>query len=575
MSEEHITVKLSLSLLPDGRCRSRIDDAPTGASRGPGNDFELPLAPPEGYAKFLKDVGSGKRPANDLRELGKQLFRDAFANSVGEALAAARAHSQSRGAFLRVAVSVQSPELIPIPWEFLHDPAGYLLQKPKTHIVRVIDELRQEMAPFRRFTKLLVAVANPAGMARFNPDPHIAKIRGVLETMGVGLIEVFPARHEALLNAIDEEEFDAFYFLGHGQLDPAEGGVVFLEDPDGNPDPLPAPVLAQRLGTARRKVYFAYFNSCDTGTADGESTFSGVAQRILADGQLPAIVAQQAPVKAAESMRVAEAFLGRISRGESPEAALRFARTEAKGIGWGLPVLYTHLRGAEEFERNRLMALLQATAATRFSLCLATIIKGVRKRDINRAKIQIEPPEVFRYPGECHPRTAVRAAASVISLLTKIVPPDQIEFVDAGAETGGDATHQFYFGGHQVEDGLGPAGAMFRFTWGSEWVVTDTLHHRRYRVPDVSKLTPEQFEEITDYAFIEKLIDKDGRVLFGIAGFGDRSTRGAARYLADRWEEILQKHPTGSFGIVLQRRPHGKYHEMFDVDRMTGGEPVR
>src|SRR5207249_1792095 len=113
-----------------------------------------------------------------------------------------------------------------------------------------------------------------------------------------------------------------------------------------------------------------------------------------------------------------------------------------------IPVLYTHVRGPEEFERNRIRSLLRADPSTRFSLSLATLQMGIPKDDYQsgRVKVTIDPEGAYHYRGETHPLTAVRAAADVMGLLVKIVPKDQIEFVAAGAETSGDSTHQFFFG---------------------------------------------------------------------------------------------------------------------------------
>ena len=46
----------------------------------------------------------------------------------------------------------------------------------------------------------------------------------------------------------------------------------------------------------------------------------------------------------------------------------------------------------------------------------------------------------------------------------------------------------------------------------------------------------------------------------------------AARYLAEHWEALFKSYLTGSFALVLKRRPHAPYHEMIPLDRMSGKE---
>ncbi len=579
MPEQHITVKLSLSLLPDGRARARIDEAPTGASRGPGTDFDLPTPPPEGYPKFLKACGiEGGAGAAKLATLGKELFKKVFADAVGEAFSAARGFAQARDSFLRLAVNAVSAELLQLPWEYLHDGKGYLLQKPKTHIVRVLDELPEQMAPFRPFTRMLVAVANPAKMPRFDPDPHFKTLRDRLAAMRVDILEVFPAQRDNLLRAIDHETFDAFYFLGHGALDAADGGVVYLEAPDGNPDPLPATVLAQRLNVAKRPVYFAYFNSCDTGTVDGQSTFSGVAQRVLADGGVPAVVAQQAPVKAKESMLVTETFLNFICRGESPEMAVGISRSAANGIGWGLPVLYTHLRGAEEFERNRLACLLSADREkSSFGLVLPTFGMGVRLDGHGPITIPargtyslpaetpvtvtVTPPDTFVYPGVSYASDDAEAASDIRSLLLRVATPNAVAShptIDSP-----NVTHWFLFGSgssRYVTTVLRTYSPRFEFRYGKdEWILDELDADGRVieptnRVPVPYHLGQRDFANQDDIGIIEKVTDTQysGKVYFIIAGMGSRATRGCGWYLAHQWERLLADYGGRDFGVVLK-----------------------
>jgi hypothetical protein len=182
--------------------------------------------------------------------LGRALYSSVFAGAVGDALGRARTLAHEREDFLRLAISAQSPKLLELPWEYLHNDTGFLIQQPKTHIVRVIDELPRQMASFRPFTRVLVAIANPADKTRFDSDEHMQRIRSILTPMGVDIIELAAATYNTLFEKIEHEEFDAFYFLGHGQLNPDGGGDIFLEDGLSSAA-MPATVLAQRLNQAR------------------------------------------------------------------------------------------------------------------------------------------------------------------------------------------------------------------------------------------------------------------------------------------------------------------------------------
>jgi hypothetical protein len=523
------------------------------------------------YSRLLYQLSfPGEDDGSEMaRQFGRSLFDVFFPGKVGERYRSVRDECRDRDAPLRLAIDA-GPGLVEIPWELLHDGVDFVLTQDCS-VIRIERLLRPDVAYFGPLTKMgIVAVTVDPD---FDLGAHVEAIRNVLFSRGVPSIEcsLDPDRR-ALQQFLEKPEMDGLYYLGNGR----EGAIQVRASGAGG-SWLDAGDLAKWLPRPQqaggRAIKVVYLNSCSTSTVlrDG-GAFSGVAQRLLYSGRIGTVVGMQAQIADVPGLAIASAFLERLAQTGDPEGALAGART-AVSNQWArfTPVLYTHVNGPQEFERNRLKALLQATDETRFSLCLATIVKGVRKRDLQKANIRIDPPELFRYPNECHPRTAVRAAASVIELLTKIVPATQIEYADAGAETDGKATHQFYFGGHQVQERLGPAGAKLQFAWNdSEWWVTDTEFNHKYSVPNVSRLTPEEFEAITDFGFIEKLIDNGKRVLFGIAGFGDVSTRGAARFLADNWKDILERYPTGNFALVLMRRPRAPYHEMIEVDRMTG-----
>ena len=458
--------------------------------------------------------------------------------------------AQNSNAYLRVAVCTLSPLLLPIPWEYFLDGDGFLLQDPKVHVVRVLDELPEQMAPFQPFTRLLLAIANPADMPRFEADDHLVKMQKLLNDMSVGAVVVFSATREQLLRAIEDEAFDAFYFLGHGAHHAAEGGQIFLEDAEGKPDPLSATVLASRLAKAKNRVCFAYFNSCDTADADGQNTFSGVAQRVLANGRIPAVLAQQAPVRAVDSMRMAETFLRRMKAGESPEAAVAFARSAAPGTTWGIPVLYTHLRGAEEFERNRIACLLSADiGVSRFGFVLPSFGMGVRldgqgemtapKRGTYQLPapvpitVTVDPPDTFVYPGETYARDDMDSARDIDSLLSRVAKPENVSIYPSPQQT--DVTHWFLFGSFSsryVEKVLNNYSPRFQFRrLKDKWClyeldVAGNVIELTNTMPAPYHLGQRDFANQEDLGIIEKITDRDGgRVFFILAGLGSRATR--------------------------------------------------
>jgi hypothetical protein len=394
--------------------------------------------------------------------------------------------------------------------------------------------------------------------------------------MGVDIIELAAATYNTLFEKIEHEEFDAFYFLGHGQLNPDGGGDIFLEDGLSSAA-MPATVLAQRLNQARWRVYFAYFNSCDTGTVDSASNFAGVAERVLADGRIPAVLAQQAPIKANESMKIAEAVLRRIREGESPEAAILFARSEARGTTWGIPVLYTHLRGPEEFERNRIGCLLGAEIGkTRFGIVLPSFLMGVRldgHGEVTRPKrgtyklsapipitVMVKPEDTFVFPGETYARDDIEAARDIESLLFQIAKPENVRVYQSPQQDG--VTHWFLFGSlssRYVENVLRNYSPRFGFRrLKDKWCLDEldsagNVIEPTNEIPVPYSLGQRDYAKQEDLGIIEKITDpENGRVFFIIAGLGSRATRGCGWYLSQRWSQLLKQNGSKDFGVILR-----------------------
>src|SRR5207245_708364 len=98
-------------------------------------------------------------------------------------------------------------------------------------------------------------------------------------------------------------------------------------------------------------VRFVYLNSCSTAATALTNLFSGVAQRLMLDGQIDAVVAMQTPVAQTAGLTIAQGFFDEVGRGSSPELALALARTDPDDFhNWGVPVVYSYLGGAEDLE---------------------------------------------------------------------------------------------------------------------------------------------------------------------------------------------------------------------------------
>ncbi|KPV49477.1 hypothetical protein SE17_32420, partial [Kouleothrix aurantiaca] len=150
--------------------------------------------------------------------------------------------------------------------------------------------------------------------------------------------------HDELLAALPGTAI--FHFAGHGvftrQMADQPGtytGTGALAFYDQSVD-------AEQLGINLRgqSVRLAVLGGCETGRRDGVNVWSGVAPALVKQ-QIPAVIANQLPIKDACAIAFSKQLYGALAGGLPIEQALAAGRVAAynadkEGRDWGVPVLY-------------------------------------------------------------------------------------------------------------------------------------------------------------------------------------------------------------------------------------------
>jgi hypothetical protein len=608
MAEKYLTLKVTLTPLQKGRYRSRIEQSPLGASRGPGCEFAIPPKFWKEIEYFVDRMPRGGISKEEVYNLGKRLFNLIFGGEVKEKYEDCLQYARQTDAKLRLALAILAEPLLMVPWEYLYDEdeeKGFLI--PKHSIIRVIDELEEKKAPFGPIRNLLVAIANPTSpmYRKFDADTHLKNLLEIFTRLNIKASILKPATRRELKARLRDQAFDALYFVGHGRLlPPVPGGKysigqLILEREGSSPeetdttDPLDATDLAQWISLHPLKsgrVRFVYLNSCSTATTDLANSFAGVAQRLMLAGEVAAVVAMQTEVEQTAALDMAEGFFEELRRGESPEQALTLARTEAQDIhSWGVPVIHSYLAGPEEFDKNRLASLLSDDREqSSYGMILPSFIYGVSPEDLANRKVTvtIDPPKSYNYRGDTFARTDTEAAWDVINLVARVAAPEKIKFFTAD-NYARDYTHLFFFGSksNEIVEGLVQEPSLkssFRFYYGNhpdpqyagQWVLEDRGYGQPpYRIDNPSQCESGVYKMKEDIGIVEKIIDSGGvqpRVYFLISGLGDRATRGCGWYLYNCWQKLLEEFGGDPFGIILRFPGKVGYDFARRVDRRTG-----
>lgn len=609
MEEEYLTVKLTLTQLikvkPEqiekAQYRSRIEQSPLGASRGPGCDFKISAKDWAMINQFVARMYTKTIGDAEVRNLGQKLFSMIFGKEEVLAKYNQCLGRLNDGVRLRLAIAIQAENLAGIPWEYMHDGNGFLLQSNHS-IVRIADELPEKKSPFGPIGRLLVAIANPgknnpadedAEFAPFDDRAHAEKLVERLSHTGIEYEILNPCTRQALKDKITSGSFDALYFAGHGIFTPNVEGQLILEDDKNGVDRLKAALLAQWLSNPdddkpAHRIRFVYLNSCSTARNTLPNPFAGVAQRLMRDGQVEAVVAMQTDVEQMAAFDMAAAFFEelKLRKGRSPEEAMLLARFNGSDAhSWGVPVIYSYLSGPEDFAKNRLAYFLCARPGeSSYGLFLPSFVFGVPVEEA-KEEIKLDPPQSYFYRGETLSLEDMESGLDVIRLLAQVASPTEIKLWRAVDQRKADCSHWFIFGSRSnkiVQSVLGNEeySPRFEFAYGPEeqpdkWVVRDTTLNppRSYSIDAPHKGKKGEYDEKDDIGVIEKIVSTESKfVFFLLSGLGDRATRGCGWYLYKNWDSLLREFGSAPFGIVLKFPGGFGFNAAYRLDQKAGGQ---
>jgi hypothetical protein len=564
VAETYTSLKVTISRLDDKKYLSLLDSDLEGVGGGQGQEFALdPEAPPSGAPKlsrFLNALATGGVPSASFIELfGKWLFDCAFGGEHQHTYKTAVTLAQSKGHRLRICMNVLTSDLIDVPWEYLHDHSGFVI-KSGPAIVRLLEGVAAPESSFAPVQNLLLCVASPKS-EDYDPFDGDAHLKAVLETLkGIGGLTVTPLLHpspEAIEQALRQNKFDAFYFIGHG-IHLKDGGGQLVCENQGEPAFLAADNLSAWIRESH-SLRFVYLNSCSTAVTSGANPIQGVAQRLMREGRVSAVAAMQADVKQASAQSIAESFFKLLRDNKSPEDAMLLSRTKAGDLySFGIPVLYSTVDAPAQFEKNKLAAFLSMEKGSSCALLLPSWIPDLPGKAGAPANLKSLDGDQLYYGGPTFATADVKSAWSIANLVRSVLPPDKIRIwsnEDVGELS---ASHKFVFGS-QSRTILTGVRKLFEPELSFDFdpadapgyrVIRDAKNGNCYEIrKDLDYAT---YQGTADYGVIQKFTDRDSkRVYFLIAGLGSRATEGCGFYFREHWAELLREFGNQDFGIVV------------------------
>lgn len=362
---------------PDGRYPVRVSSEEGGQGHA---TMRLPFRLADlagvvfGAASTERATGSLKAapaaaaaPTRSVADFGTLLFDALFqdeARTVFDKTDSVAQAGLDRGVRIRLSMDLRAPgmaEVAALPWELMcRRGQRPLVVSKQTPLVRSLDVAGpMDPRPFVAPLRILVLMANPRGSAMLN----LQRERELIEQSwarlpGVAVDFVRPVKAE-VLRQLALVDYHVVHYMGHGDFEAEEGGLLLLELEDGSPDPVTGDEFAMWL--ADEPLRLVFLNACKTGTTparSGAHPFAGVATALIRD-RVPAVVAMQFPISDQAAIVFAQTFYERIAQGLPVEAAVAEGRKllySGRDTEWATPVLYLRARD------GRLFSLPEAAA---------------------------------------------------------------------------------------------------------------------------------------------------------------------------------------------------------------------
>lgn len=323
------------------------------------------------------------QPARYGELLGRALFRD----TVRDALMQAR---RDNGGKVRLLLVIEDPQLKRLQWRRLCAPIRSAGQWDFLALdQRTLFSLYVPSYTDRHFGRIgtrdlnaLVLIADPpeTNKYRLAPFDAVETMRGLAPALGKIPHDVLANVHvpgaigpptlNDLCDRITGSAYTLLHLVAHGSYreDAAAltGGetIVYLLDSVGDVDPVTGSELLRRLDQlqgAKGLPHCAFLATCEGATPEAELGLGSLAQRLVRDLGLPAVVAMTDQVSMATAFTLAEQFYRRLrTHGEVDLALVQASSALVEAGDILVPALYTRLIARALFSDTDIRPLTNA-----------------------------------------------------------------------------------------------------------------------------------------------------------------------------------------------------------------------
>lgn len=286
------------------------------------------------------------------RDFGKRLYESFFTDEVRSLLADSMRAAEADSVGLRIRLRFDdAPTLVNVPWEYLYREKAddFVSLSNWTPVVRHLEtEGRVLPAQITHPLKILVMISDPLERrGTLDVEREWSQLQRSLSdaesVQKASLTRLDTGRLDELQDALREDDYHVFHFIGHGTFSEADNdGALLLEDELGRSKIIAGRVLGDRLRDSR-SMRLVVLNNCEGAATSAFDPFAGTAQSLLRKG-IPAVVAMQFAVTDLSALAFSRGFYRSIIDGYPVDASVAEGRKAidegANRFEFGAPVLY-------------------------------------------------------------------------------------------------------------------------------------------------------------------------------------------------------------------------------------------
>jgi hypothetical protein len=309
---------------------------------------------------LLARMARNEAKKEDLHTLGGLLWQAIFSSAeIERRYVACQAEAGTKKG-IRLKLTIESPELMDLPWEYLFDPESQTFPalSPRTPITRYTHPRQQDPPPlaFDPPLRILLVSASSDDLPQLNIEAEreqIVQAMEPLQSTGKVEIELLPHATVRKLQEMLRRPFHVLHYIGHGAYDErTNNGMLVLEGSDGGQHTISAAQLQYLLRDTT--IRLAVFNACMTARGAAGRNIAGELMR----AGVSATLAMQFAISETSATIFAGEFYRTLADGWPVDAAAAEGRkavmfaADLTDMDWGVPVLFMRTRDGVLFERE-------------------------------------------------------------------------------------------------------------------------------------------------------------------------------------------------------------------------------